>query len=74
MKVAFNDIDFCLKLKSQGYRNIWTPFAELYHHESATRGQEDTPEKKLRHMNEILYMQQHWADHLLSDPSHTAPI
>ncbi|MDD5320857.1 MAG: glycosyltransferase [Methylococcales bacterium] len=71
LTVAFNDIDFCLKLKSQGYRNVWTPFAELYHHESATRGQEDTPEKKLRHMNEILYMQQRWGELLLNDPAYS---
>jgi glycosyltransferase involved in cell wall biosynthesis len=70
LTVAFNDIDFCLKLKTHGYRNIWTPFAELYHHESATRGQEDTLEKKLRHMNEILYMQQRWGNHLLNDPAY----
>ena len=36
--VAFNDVDFCLKLRQAGHRNIWTPFAELYHHESASRG------------------------------------
>jgi glycosyltransferase involved in cell wall biosynthesis len=71
LTVAFNDIDFCLKLKSQGYRNVWTPYAELYHYESATRGQEDTPEKKLRHMNEILYMQERWGDLLLNDPAYS---
>ena len=43
LKVAFNDIDFCLRLREAGFRNIWTPYAELYHHESATRGLEDTP-------------------------------
>ena len=70
LTVAFNDIDFCLKLKSRGYRNVWTPFAELYHHESATRGQEDTPEKKNRHLHEILYMQQCWGKILLNDPAY----
>ena len=70
LTVAFNDIDFCLKLKSRGYRNVWTPFAELYHHESATRGVEDTPEKKLRFMNEIRFMQQRWGDLLLNDPAY----
>ncbi len=49
---------------------MWTPFAELYHHESATRGQEDTPEKKLRFINEILFMQQRWGDLLLNDPAY----
>lgn len=70
LTVAFNDIDFCLKLKGQGYRNIWTPFAELYHYGSATRGHEDTPEKKIRHMNEIFYMQQQWGELLLNDPAY----
>src|SRR5690606_2447851 len=45
LQVAFNDIDFCLRLGEAGYRNIWTPFAELYHHESASRGSEDSEEK-----------------------------
>src|SRR5690606_20225784 len=42
LEVAFNDIDFCLRLREAGYHNLWTPFAELYHHESASRGSEDT--------------------------------
>lgn len=46
LKVAFNDVDFCLRVQEAGYSNVWTPFAELYHHESATRGYENTPEKK----------------------------
>jgi GT2 family glycosyltransferase len=70
LTVAFNDVDFCLRVREAGFRNIWTPFAELYHHESATRGQEDTPEKKIRFMNETLYMQQRWGDHLLNDPAY----
>ena len=48
LKVAFNDVDFCLKLLERGLRNIWTPYAELYHHESASRGYEVTPEKIAR--------------------------
>ena len=38
LAVAFNDVDLCCKFLAAGYRNVWTPFAELYHHESATRG------------------------------------
>ena len=37
-RVALNDVDFCLKLREKGYLNIWTPFCELYHYESASRG------------------------------------
>jgi O-antigen biosynthesis protein len=46
LAVAFNDVDLCLKIQTKGYRNVWTPFAKLIHHESVTRGYEDTREKK----------------------------
>jgi GT2 family glycosyltransferase len=62
LKIAFNDVDFCLRVQEAGYINVWTPFAEMYHHESATRGQEDTPEKKQRFMKEITYVQARWPD------------
>ena len=68
--VAFNDIDFCLRLREAGYRNVWTPFAELYHHESASRGSEDTDEKKRRFAAEVELMQQRWGDALLGDPAY----
>ncbi|WLG32703.1 glycosyltransferase [Pseudomonas simiae] len=60
LKIAFNDVDFCLRVQEAGYINVWTPFAELYHHESATRGLEDTPEKKERFSNEVVYIQRRW--------------
>ncbi|HEY4528860.1 MAG TPA: glycosyltransferase family 2 protein [Luteimonas sp.] len=66
--VAFNDIDFCLRLRKAGYRNIWTPFAELYHHESATRGYENSPEKMARFNGEVLYMRNRWGTALQYDP------
>jgi len=47
-KVAYNDVDFCLRVLEKGYYNVFTPFAELYHHESISRGYEDTPEKLAR--------------------------
>ena len=62
LKIAFNDVDFCLRIQEAGYINIWTPFAEMYHHESATRGLEDTPEKKERFMKEVTYIQARWPD------------
>ena len=71
LSVAFNDVDFCLKVRAAGYQNIWTPFAELYHHESATRGFEDTPEKLLRFSREVAYMQKTWGDTLLKDPAYS---
>jgi GT2 family glycosyltransferase len=70
LQVAFNDIDFCLRLAEAGYRNIWTPFAELYHHESASRGSEDTEEKKQRFAGEVALMQERWGQHLLLDPAY----
>lgn len=68
--VAFNDIDFCLKLRQHGYRNVWTPFAEMYHHESASRGSDDTAEKIKRFNAEIAFMQERWGDILGSDPAY----
>ena len=70
LKVAFNDVDFCLRVREAGYRNIWTPYAELYHHESATRGFEDTAEKQMRFQDEVCYMQKRWGDILLNDPAY----
>ena len=69
--VAFNDIDFCLRVRARGYRNIWTPYAELYHHESATRGSDLTPENRDRFMREIELMQALWGDALQNDPAYS---
>ena len=71
LPVACNDIDFCLKLLKAGYRNLWTPWAELYHHESSTRGFDDTPEKLARSKKEVAYMWQHWGDMLRNDPAYS---
>jgi glycosyltransferase involved in cell wall biosynthesis len=51
-KVAYNDVDFCLRVGEKGYRNLFTPYAELYHHESISRGYETTPEKMARFQKE----------------------
>jgi GT2 family glycosyltransferase/glycosyltransferase involved in cell wall biosynthesis len=71
LKISCNDVDFCLKLQKIGLRNVWTPFADLYHHESATRGFEDTPAKKARFAGELAYMQRHWAAELHNDPAYS---
>ena len=60
LTVAFNDVDFCLKVQSIGYRNVWTPYAELYHYESISRGAEDNPEKVARFNKEVEYMKLTW--------------
>lgn len=70
LPVAFNDVDFCLRVKNAGYRNVWTPYALLYHHESATRGKEDTPEKKARADGELRYLRERWGEQLLVDPAY----
>jgi GT2 family glycosyltransferase len=67
-KVAFNDVDFCLRVREAGYDNVWTPFAELYHHESPSRGADDTPEKKARFDGEIAAMKERWPAQLAADP------
>ena len=70
LKVALNDIDFCLKLISVGYRNIFTPYARLYHHESVSRGRDDTPDKRLIFEKESAYMKYFWSNKLITDPAY----
>lgn len=68
LAVDFNDIDFCLRLRAAGYRNIWTPFAELVHHESATRGKHDNPKKITSFQQETHFMKMRWGKTLEQDP------
>lgn len=68
--VAFNDIDFCIRVHQAGYHNLWTPFAELYHHESATRGSDLAPEKIERFKQEIKSMETLYGDILFNDPAY----
>ena len=70
LTVAFNDVDFCLKVLKRGYQNYWTPHAELYHFESKSRGKEDTPEKKERESKEVEFMKLAWCELLESDPAY----
>lgn len=62
LAVAFNDIDFCLKVRKAGYLIVYNPYAELYHYESKSRGLEDTPEKVARFNREIAKMEELWPD------------
>ena len=70
LPIAFNDVDLCLRIREKGYRNLWTPYAQLYHHESASRGAEDTPDKQARFEKEINYMRQRWGQLLRRDPAY----
>ncbi|MFD0937500.1 glycosyltransferase family 2 protein, partial [Methylobacterium trifolii] len=68
LKVAFNDVDLCLRVRAAGYRIVWTPFSRLIHHESKSRGPEDTPDKRLRFQGETAVMQERWGAELRADP------
>nr|WP_246732888.1 glycosyltransferase family 2 protein [Methylobacterium sp. BTF04] len=68
LAVAFNDVDLCLRVRAAGYRIVWTPYARLVHHESKSRGAEDTPEKRARFEAEVRVMQERWGPQLRADP------
>lgn len=69
LPIAFNDVDFCLRLREQGYLNVFTPYCELYHHESRSRGLETTPDKQQRFQQECHYLRQrHMAIFINGDP------
>ncbi len=68
LAVAFNDVDFCLRVMAAGYRNLWTPHAELYHYESKSRGSDETPEKAARFRAEREVMLRRWGPLLERDP------
>jgi hypothetical protein len=71
LAVAFNDVDFCLRLAAAGLRNVWTPYAELIHDESSSRGAESTPEKSRRLQREIDAIRARWGSMLQSDPAYS---
>jgi len=71
LSIAFNDVDLCLKIRELGWRIVWTPFARLVHHESASRGEETTPEKKSRFASEIAFMKSKWGTKLQQDPHYS---
>ena len=68
LAIAFNDVDLCIRIREAGYQVIWTPYAELYHLESASRGSDLTPENRDRFASEVKYMQDRWGDVLRRDP------
>ncbi|WP_081193754.1 glycosyltransferase family 2 protein [Halomonas sp. BC1] len=70
LAVAYNDVDFCLKVMSAGYRNIWTPYAELIHYESATRHAAGKTSDALLERQEADYMHQTWQPLLSKDPAY----
>lgn len=71
LPVTGNDVDFCLRLRAAGYRNVWTPHAELLHHESVSRGADDTPQKQIRAAMEHRLVRERWGRWLESDPAYS---
>ena len=68
LKIAYNDVDFCLKVGELGYRNLWTPFAELIHHESLSRGSDMDETNFIRFKSERNYMLAKWRKIICNDP------
>lgn len=68
--VAFNDVDLCLKVRASNKAIVWTPHAKLLHAESASRGHEDTSQKKSRAQREIEKLREKWGNSLTYDPAY----
>lgn len=74
LAVAFNDVDFCLKVRAAGYRNVYTPYAEMIHHESASRGTSANPINAARELSEVNLMKARWGEQLQVDPAYNANL
>lgn len=68
LAVAYNDVDFCLRIKEAGWKILWSPNATLLHLESATRPPDSRPEQVLRYQKEVNYMRERWKSYLSTDP------
>jgi GT2 family glycosyltransferase len=68
LKVAYNDVDLCLKVMALGYRNLWTPHAELIHYESKSRGKKRSWWQRRKLRKEASFLQKKWGELLLNDP------
>jgi glycosyltransferase involved in cell wall biosynthesis len=71
LRESFNDIDFCLRLREAGLRNVWTPYAELYHYESATRSKSMSPKRQAQFEDESAYMRERWHAVIENDPAYS---
>lgn len=69
--VVFSDIDFCLRLKEKGYRNIWTPYAKLYNHRLNSHCSEDVSTYNEQFNLDALYMKQRWSEFISYDPAYS---
>ncbi len=68
--IAYNDVDFCLRARSLGFRVVWTPFATLVHHESASRGSDETPANIARFERDKAALKQRHATDTIEDPAY----
>lgn len=68
LPVAFNDVDFCLKIRSMGARILWTPSVEMYHHESVTLGPHDSHRRLRQYLRDFEIMRYRWGNVLDTDP------
>jgi GT2 family glycosyltransferase len=68
LPVAFNDVDYCLRVRKAGYRVVWTPHAELFHHESVSRGRDKSWKRKRMAEKEVRYMRHKWCQEMKNDP------
>lgn len=74
LAIAFNDVDLCLRIRAAGYRNVYLPHVVLYHHESKSRGYEDTPEKQARFLSEQRLMHERWNTDTEPDPHYNVNL
>ncbi|GAB4424698.1 MAG: hypothetical protein OHK0032_19110 [Thermodesulfovibrionales bacterium] len=65
--VTFNDVDFCLRIREKGYKIVWTPYAELYHHEGVSRGKDTIEDPKFKKEIDMI---KRWGHILYSDPAY----
>jgi GT2 family glycosyltransferase len=68
LKIAFNDVDYCLRVREAGHRVVWTPHAELYHHESGSRGRDESEEARNLTRREADRMRARWRHAMRHDP------
>jgi GT2 family glycosyltransferase len=68
LAIAFNDVDLCIRVRQKGWRIIWTPAVEMYHHESASVGQHSAPHRHAQFEREVKLMRERWGEVLDSDP------
>ena len=71
LKASYNDVDLCIRIRQAGHRIVWTPFAELYHHEAASRGYDHEPRNIQRADREVAYLRQRWEPVLAVNPCYS---